>query len=50
MQERLQKIIAHAGVSSRRGAEEMILQGRVRVKGAVTVSNTHLTLPTIYSV
>lgn len=35
MQERLQKIIARAGVSSRRGAEEMILQGRVRVNGAV---------------
>ncbi len=37
MQERLQKILAHAGVSSRRKAEEMIQQGRVTVNGhAVT--------------
>ena len=35
MQERLQKIIARAGISSRRGVEEMILQGRVRVNGSV---------------
>ena len=35
MQERLQKIIARAGVASRRVAEELILQGRVRVNGAV---------------
>ncbi len=33
MQERLQKIIAHAGIASRRAAEEMILQGRVRLNG-----------------
>ncbi len=33
MQERLQKIIAAAGVTSRRKAEELILQGRVAVNG-----------------
>jgi len=33
--ERLQKIIAHAGVTSRRKAEELILQGHVRVNGQV---------------
>jgi len=33
MQERLQKILAHAGVASRRKAEEMIQQGRVTVNG-----------------
>ncbi|MFK3937907.1 pseudouridine synthase [Alkalihalobacillus sp. NPDC078783] len=31
--ERLQKVIAHAGVASRRKAEELILQGRVSVNG-----------------
>ena len=35
MQERLHKIIAAAGVTSRRKAEEMILQGRVSVNGKV---------------
>jgi len=33
MQERLQKIIARAGITSRRKAEELILQGRVAVNG-----------------
>ncbi len=33
MQERLQKIIAAAGIASRRKAEEMIEHGRVRVNG-----------------
>ncbi|HVT94406.1 MAG TPA: pseudouridine synthase [Bryobacteraceae bacterium] len=33
--ERLQKILAHAGIASRRKAEEYILEGRVRVNGAV---------------
>ena len=32
---RLQKIIAQAGIASRRGAEEIILAGRVRVNGKV---------------
>ena len=36
MQERLQKILAHAGVASRRQAEEMIRQGRISVNGQVT--------------
>ncbi len=35
-EERLQKIIAAAGLSSRRGAEELIAQGRVTVNGRVT--------------
>ena len=33
--ERLQKIIARAGLSSRRGAEQLITAGRVRVNGQV---------------
>jgi 23S rRNA pseudouridine2605 synthase len=33
--ERLQKILAHGGVSSRRAAEELIRAGRVRVNGRV---------------
>jgi len=33
-QERLQKILAHAGVASRRKAEQLILEGRVTVNGA----------------
>lgn len=35
MQERIQKIIANFGKASRRKAEEMILEGRVTVNGAV---------------
>src|SRR5687767_4343935 len=34
-QERLQKVLAMAGIASRRHSEEMILQGRVSVNGAV---------------
>jgi 23S rRNA pseudouridine2605 synthase len=33
MMERLQKVLAHAGVASRRKCEDMILEGRVRVNG-----------------
>jgi pseudouridine synthase len=33
--ERLQKVLAHAGVASRRKSEEYMLQGRVRVNGEV---------------
>jgi 23S rRNA pseudouridine2605 synthase len=35
MNERLQKILSHAGVASRRKAEEMIQQGRVSVNGHI---------------
>jgi 23S rRNA pseudouridine2605 synthase len=35
MQERLQKIIARAGVASRRHAEQLIVSGQVRVNGKV---------------
>lgn len=39
--ERLQKVLAHAGISSRRAAEEMIQAGRVKVNGeVVTVLGT----------
>jgi len=37
MQERLQKIIATAGITSRRKAEELITQGRVTVNGQMIV-------------
>ena len=33
--ERLQKVMAHAGVASRRKSEEIIQQGRVQVNGKV---------------
>ena len=33
--ERLQKVMAHAGVASRRKSEEIIQQGRVKVNGKV---------------
>ena len=35
MEERLQKVMAHAGIASRRKCEELILKGRVRVNGQV---------------
>lgn len=37
MQDRLQKILAHAGVASRRAAEALIREGRVTVNGQVVV-------------
>src|ERR1700730_5482186 len=36
-QERLQKLLAHAGVASRRKAEQLILEGRVTLNGAVVM-------------
>jgi 23S rRNA pseudouridine2605 synthase len=35
VEERLQKVLARAGLASRRGAEELIQEGRVTVNGAV---------------
>ncbi len=35
MKERIQKILANAGIASRRNIEEMVLQGRVSVNGRV---------------
>ena len=40
MQERLQKLIAQAGIASRRGAEELIKSGDVTVNGAVAELGT----------
>ncbi|HSB15014.1 MAG TPA: pseudouridine synthase [Bryobacteraceae bacterium] len=37
-EERLQKILSRAGVTSRRKAEELMLEGRVTVNGAVVVT------------
>jgi 23S rRNA pseudouridine2605 synthase len=37
MEERLQKILARAGIGSRRASEELIAQGRVTVNGQVAV-------------
>ncbi len=34
-EERLQKLLAHAGIASRRRSEQLILEGRVTVNGAV---------------
>jgi len=38
MSERLQKVLAHAGVSSRRSAERLILEGRVSVNGSIVAA------------
>ena len=35
--ERLQKVLAHAGIASRRASEELIKQGRVAVNGRVVI-------------
>ena len=34
-QDRLQKVLAHAGLGSRRGCEQLILEGRVSINGEV---------------
>src|SRR5437588_6714632 len=33
---RIQKVLANAGVASRRGVEEMVQQGRIAVNGKIT--------------
>ena len=44
MEERLQKVIAQSGYTSRRKAEELIQQGKVTVNGeVVTVLGTKVT-------
>jgi 23S rRNA pseudouridine2605 synthase len=35
MEERLQRVLAHAGVASRRTAEQLVLEGRVAVNGQI---------------
>ena len=40
MKERLQKILAHSGVASRRKCEDLIKQGYVRVNGEVATIGT----------
>jgi len=37
VKERLHKVLAHAGVASRRGAERMILDHRIRVNGTIVL-------------
>jgi 23S rRNA pseudouridine2605 synthase len=44
--ERLQKVLAHAGVASRRAAEEMIAAGRVSVNGEIVREMGVRVLPT----
>ena len=45
--ERLQKVIAHAGVASRRKAEQLILDGKVKVNGqTVTTLGVKVSAPT----
>ncbi|MFZ5943460.1 MAG: pseudouridine synthase [Bacillota bacterium] len=36
--ERLQKFLAHAGIASRRSCEELILQGKVKINGALVTT------------
>jgi len=35
MSDRLQKVLAHAGIASRRAAEKLIAAGRVTVNGSI---------------
>ena len=49
--DRLQKVMAHAGVASRRSAEEMILDGRVTVNDRlVTDLGRRVNLNTVHGV
>lgn len=50
MQERLQKVLAKAGVASRRKAEELIRQGKIRVDGRVVTEMGIKVDPEIQSV
>ena len=47
MQERLQKLIAAAGIASRRHAEELITAGDVTVNGKVVTSWEPKPIPTL---
>ena len=49
MEERLQKILAAAGVASRREAEKIITAGRVRVNGKVVTELGCKLMPTRYA-
>ncbi len=40
MRERLQKVLARAGIASRRACEELIADGRVTVNGEVATLGT----------
>lgn len=44
MKERLQKVMAHAGIASRRACEELIRDGRVLVNGKVATLGTKVNL------
>lgn len=41
MQERIQKFISRAGVASRRKAEKMILEGRIKINGQIILEPGH---------
>ena len=43
MRERIQKVLSRQGVASRREAENLIKQGRVRVNGQVAILGSVIT-------